>query len=261
VKSGPSAIKALPPGKNSPMLDSVHINNSVEQFAGLEGRALIRATVKAFPGKVALLSSFGAESSVLLHMVSEIDQSLPVIFLDTEKLFPETLAYRDTLVSEFGLKNIRNFHPSMDDLREHDPHGDLNQRDKDLCCHIRKTLPMRRALSSFDVVISGRKRFHGATRTDLQYVTEQDGKLKIEPLAGYSALDLQNYMISHQLPSHPLKLQGYRSIGCVPCTVVGGSDLDPRAGRWVDTDKTECGIHFSVNGEIIRTETRVAAGA
>jgi phosphoadenosine phosphosulfate reductase len=242
------------------MLDSVRINDSVEQFAGLEGRALIQATVKAFPGKVSLLSSFGAESSVLLHMVSEIEQNLPVIFLDTEKLFPETLAYRDTLVSEFGLKNIRNFHPSADDLREHDPKGDLNQSNKDLCCHVRKTLPMRRALSSFDVIISGRKRFHGATRTDLQYVTEQDGKLKIDPLAGYSALDLQNYMVTHQLPSHPLKLKGFRSIGCIPCTSVGGTDDDPRSGRWVDTEKTECGIHFTANGQVIRTESRQAVG-
>ncbi len=243
------------------MLADNQLNASVEQFAGLEGRALINAAVKAFPGKVALLSSFGAESSVLLHMVSEIDSSVPVIFLDTEKLFPETLAYRDTLVSEFGLKNIRNFHPSTDDLRESDPDGNLQQGNKDLCCHIRKTLPMRRALMSFDVVISGRKRFHGANRGDLQFVTEQDGKLKLDPLASYSALDLQNYMITHHLPSHPLKLAGFRSIGCVPCTVQGGNDIDPRAGRWADTDKTECGIHFAANGQIIRTEMRGAPAA
>jgi phosphoadenosine phosphosulfate reductase len=243
------------------MLADSQLNASVEQFAGLDGRALVNAAVKAFPGKVALLSSFGAESSVLLHMVSEINPNLPVIFLDTEKLFPETLAYRNTLVSEFGLKNVRNFHPSTDDLREHDPDGGLNQFNKDQCCHIRKTLPMRRALSSFDVVISGRKRFHGATRGDLQFVTEQDGKLKIDPLAGYTALDLQNYMITHHLPSHPLKLAGFRSIGCMPCTVQGGNDSDPRAGRWVDTDKTECGIHFSANGQIIRTDYRGTSAA
>jgi phosphoadenosine phosphosulfate reductase len=238
------------------MLANSQLNASVEQFAGLEGRALLSAAVKSFPGKVALLSSFGAESSVLLHMVSEIDPTLPVIFLDTEKLFPETLAYRNTLASELGLKGIRNFHPSTDDLSEHDPDGELNQSNKDMCCHIRKTLPMRRALSSFDVIISGRKRFHGATRTDLQFVTEQDGRLKIDPLAGYSALDLQNYMTMHHLPSHPLKLAGFRSIGCMPCTAQGGTDDDPRAGRWSGTEKTECGIHFSVNGAVIRTESR-----
>ena len=242
------------------MPDSAPLNASIEHFAGLEGRTLIGAVAKAFPGKVALLSSFGAEASVLLHMVSEIDASLPVIFLDTEKLFPETLGYRDQLIAELGLKNIRNFHPSADDLKQHDPTGDLNAFNKDMCCHIRKTLPMRRALSAFDVVISGRKRFHGASRSDLQYVTEQDGKLKIDPLAGYSALDLQNYMITHHLPSHPLKLQGFRSIGCMPCTIAGGTDADPRAGRWAGADKTECGIHFAANGTIIRTDMRHAAG-
>lgn len=240
------------------MLDSVELNASVEQFAGLEGRALISAAVKAHPGKVALLSSFGAESSVLLHMVSEIDQTIPVIFLDTEKLFPETLAYRNTLVAEFGLRNLRNFHPAHDDLMAFDPDGSLHERNKDQCCHIRKTLPMRRALASFDVVISGRKRFHGATRSDLQFVTHQDGKLKIDPLSGFSALDLQNYMITHHLPSHPLRLAGFRSIGCVPCTARGGTDADPRAGRWEGTEKTECGIHFSANGTVIRTESRSA---
>jgi phosphoadenosine phosphosulfate reductase len=243
------------------MLAKTPLNASVEQFAGLEGRTLISAAVKAYPGKVALLSSFGAESSVLLHMVSEIDPTLPVVFLDTEKLFPETLSYRNTLVSELGLRNIRNFHPSADDLAEHDADGNLNQTNKDLCCHIRKTLPMRRALSAFDVVISGRKRFHGITRTDLQFVTEQDGKLKIDPLAGYSALDLQNYMITHHLPSHPLRLAGFRSIGCMPCTVHGGTDADPRAGRWAGTEKTECGIHFSANGTVIRVDSRGASAA
>jgi phosphoadenosine phosphosulfate reductase len=89
----------------------------------------------------------------------------------------------------------------------------------------------------------------------------QDGKIKVEPLAAYSALDLRNYMHTHQLPSHPLALAGYRSIGCKPCTVAGGSDADPRAGRWVGTEKTECGIHFSVNGTVIRTDVRSAATA
>ena len=243
------------------MLDSQPLNASVEQFAGLEGRALISAAVKAFPGKVALLSSFGAESSVLLHMVSEIDPHLPVIFLDTEKLFPETLDYRNRLVSELGLRNIRNFHPSREDLQAHDPDGDLHETDKDFCCHIRKTLPMRRAMMPFDVIISGRKRYHGASRNDLQFVSEQDGKLKLDPLAGYSALDLQNYMVTHHLPSHPLRLTGFRSIGCVPCTTAGGTDSDPRSGRWAGTEKTECGIHFSANGTVIRTEMRGAASA
>jgi phosphoadenosine phosphosulfate reductase len=196
---------------------------------------------------------------VLLHMVSEIAADLPVLFLDTEKLFPETLAYRDQLVRELKLTNLQNIHPDPEDIARIDPDGILNTFDKDLCCHFRKTVPMQKAFSNYDIIISGRKRFHGATRSDLQYVSVQDGKVKLEPLASFTALDLSNYMISHHLPSHPLKLQGYRSIGCVPCTVQGGTDEDPRAGRWAGSDKTECGIHFSVNGEVVRTETRSLA--
>lgn len=236
------------------------LNNIVESYAGLEGRQLIATAIKNHPGRVALLSSFGAESSVLLHMVSEIASDLPVLFLDTEKLFPETLDYRDQLVRELGLTNLQNINPDPEDIARVDPDGILNTFDKDLCCHFRKTVPMHKAFSAFDIIISGRKRFHGAARSDLQYVSVQDGRIKLEPLAGFSALDLSNYMISHHLPSHPLKLQGYRSIGCIPCTTVGGTDDDPRAGRWVGSDKTECGIHFSVNGEVIRTELRQSAG-
>ena len=118
-----------------------------------------------------------------------------------------------------------------------------------------------KALAEFDVVISGRKRFHGAARANLDYVSIADDRLKVEPLAGFSALDIQSYMNSHHLPSHPLKLRGYRSIGCEPCTSLGGTDDDPRAGRWAGTDKTECGIHFTANGQIIRTVQRQAVNA
>jgi phosphoadenosine phosphosulfate reductase len=236
------------------------LNSIVESYAGLEGRQLIATATRNHPGRVALLSSFGAESSVLLHMVSEIAPDLPVLFLDTEKLFSETLNYRDQLVRELGLTNLQSIHPDPEDIARIDPDGILNTFDKDLCCHFRKTVPMQKAFAAFDIIISGRKRFHGAARSDLQYVSAQDGRIKLEPLAGFSALDLNNYMITHHLPSHPLRLQGYRSIGCIPCTTLGGTDEDPRAGRWAGSEKTECGIHFSVNGEVIRTETRQAAG-
>jgi phosphoadenosine phosphosulfate reductase len=243
------------------MLANTQLNAIIEDSAGLEGRDLMANVMRNNRGRVAVLSSFGAESAVLLHMASEIDPDVPVLFLDTEKLFPETLAYRDQLARELGLTDVRQLNPDPADLKGIDPDGTLNQRDKDRCCHIRKTLPMQKALEEFDVVISGRKRFHGATRSQLQFISEQDGKIKIEPLAGFSALDLQHYAHQHALPSHPLRLQGYRSIGCVPCTARGGTDDDPRAGRWIDTDKTECGIHFSVNGHVIRTEQRQSAGA
>jgi phosphoadenosine phosphosulfate reductase len=236
-------------------------NDLLEAYAGLEGRGLIRSIAKDHKGRVALLSSFGAESAVLLHMVSEVDRNLPIVFLDTLKLFPETIAYRDKLVRELGLRDVRVFQPNVADIEGDDPAGTLHLSSPDKCCNIRKTLPMEKAFASFDVMISGRKRFHGATRADLKFVSIDGERLKVEPLAGFTALDLQTYMVNHQLPSHPLKLAGYHSIGCMPltCTALGGSVDNPRAGRWMGADKIECGIHFTANGKIIRNDTRVSA--
>lgn len=243
------------------MPDNKSFNAIVERYAGIEGRDLITHVVKDYPGRVALLSSFGAESAVLLHMLSEVAPDLPVLFLDTGKLFDETIAYRDRLVKELGLTGLRVIAPDTADLARTDSDGALHGSNTDLCCHIRKTVPLARATEEFDVLISGRKRFHGAARSDLGFVSEQDGKLKIEPLAAFSALDLSNYVQAHHLPSHPLKSSGYHSIGCVPCTAAGGTEDDPRAGRWQGSDKTECGIHFAANGQIIRTVARAAADA
>ncbi len=238
-------------------------NDLLEAYAGLEGRDLIQTVAKDYKDRIALLSSFGAESAVLLHMVSEVDPALPVVFLDTLKLFPATISYRDRLVREFGLRDVRVFQPNVADIETSDPVGTLHLSNPDKCCNIRKTQPMEQAFQGFDVMISGRKRFHGSTRADLKFVSIDGDRLKIEPLAGFTALDLQTYMVNHQLPSHPLKLAGYHSIGCVPltCTAPGGSVDNPRAGRWMGSDKIECGIHFTANGKIIRTETRPAAAA
>jgi phosphoadenosine phosphosulfate reductase len=236
-------------------------NAIVERYAGIEGRDLVAHVVKDYPGRVALLSSFGAESAVLLHMVADVAPDLPVLFLDTGKLFDETIAYRDQLVKTLGLRNLQVVSPDAADLARIDADGTLHSRDTDLCCHIRKTVPLARATEQFDVLISGRKRFHGAARSDLRFVSEQDGKLKIEPLAAFSALDLSNYVTAQQLPPHPLKSFGFHSIGCAPCTVAGGSEDDPRAGRWQGSEKTECGIHFSSNGTVIRTVSRATADA
>jgi phosphoadenosine phosphosulfate reductase len=243
------------------MLAKASLNDHIERLAGLEGRQLIATVNREFNGRVAVLSSFGVESAVLLHMVSEVSQGMPVVFLDTLKLFPETLAYRDALVEYLGLRDLRVVMPEIDDITSEDREGDLHEIDPDACCHIRKTRPMNRALAEFDVIISGRKRFHGAARSDLQFVNVSDGKIKIEPLAGFTSLDLHAYMQRHHLPSHPLKFEGYRSVGCKPCTKRGGSDDNPREGRWSGTEKTECGIHFTANGTVVRTILRQTAAA
>lgn len=227
-----------------------------ESYAGLEGEHLLQPILRDFAGRAAVVSSFGAESAVLLHMVASVNPATPVIFLDTAKHFWETLSYRSRLIDRLGLAGVRIIAPDPSDIAAHDQDGALHSRNADRCCHIRKTLPLQKALEGFDVIISGRKRYHGAARATLNFLSIADGRLKVEPLAGFSALDIQGYMATHDLPRHPLTEIGYHSIGCEPCTRPGGSPADPRAGRWAGTPKTECGIHWSHNGRTISQLTR-----
>jgi len=198
-----------------------------------------------FAGKIALVSSFGTESAILLHMIAEIDQATPVIFLDTGKLFPETLAYRDALVAKLGLTDVRAIRPSGAQLAAYDPEGKLWQRDPDLCCSIRKTNPLDEALEGFEAWITGRKRSQGGSRAEMEMVdTGPDGRITVNPLAFWNEDQINDYFTRHDLPRHPLQAQGYASIGCATCTQRVQSGEDKRAGRWAGLDKTECGIHM-----------------
>lgn len=229
-----------------------------ESYAGLEGEQLLAPILRDFAGKAAVVSSFGAESAVLLHMVAQVDKATPVIFLDTGKHFWETLSYRAMLIDRLGLTGVRIITPDEAELASKDADGTLHKTQADSCCHIRKTIPLQKALAGFDVTISGRKRYHGAARATLDFLSIADGRLKVEPLAGFSALDIAAYMKVHDLPAHPLTAIGYFSIGCEPCTQAGGNAADPRAGRWAGSAKTECGIHWTHNGETITAPSRAA---
>ncbi len=204
---------------------------------------ILRETLAAFgPGKVALVSSFGAESAVLLHMVAEIDPGTPVLFLDTGMLFAQTLDYRRALVAKLRLTHVRDLRPTFADLATVDPHSNLWQTDTDACCHIRKVVPLAKGLESFDAWITGRKQFQSATRAALP-VVERGDKIKINPLANWSKDELNTYAAEHDLPAHPLVQFGYPSIGCWPCTKPVTEGQDERAGRWAGSEKIECGIH------------------
>ncbi|MBE0452502.1 MAG: phosphoadenylyl-sulfate reductase [Roseovarius sp.] len=204
-------------------------------------------------GKLALVSSFGAESVVLLHMVSVTRTATPVIFIDTEMLFAETLVYQQELAERLALRDLRIIRATPADLRSHDPGDTLHLRDTDACCALRKTVPLLRALSGFDGWITGRKRYQAGTRAALDFFEVEDGtrRIKVNPLAHWAPDDIRTYMEENRLPRHPLVARGYPSIGCMPCTSPVRADEDPRAGRWRNQDKTECGIHF-VNGKMVR---------
>ena len=201
------------------------------------------AAAELFQDRIALVSSFGAESAVLLHLVSEVDRNVPVIFLDTLKLFPETLEYRARLTERLRLTDVRIVQPDPARLAIKDPHKALWMTNPDLCCQIRKTEPLQRALAGLDAWFTGRKRFQNSARAVLQ-VFEPDGRrIKVNPLAGWTGDQLKAYSARHDLPEHPLVSRGYPSIGCVPCTTKVAPGEDARAGRWRGLDKTECGIH------------------
>lgn len=199
-------------------------------------------------GQVALVSSFGAESIVLLHMVSLIDKTLPVIFIDSQLLFKETLSYQTDVAAQLGLSDVRRIHADASDISKDDPNGTLNARNKDACCALRKTRPLQQALHGFGTWITGRKRFQAGTRSVLEaFEVDEDQRVKVNPLAAWQPKDLQDYITAHHLPRHPLVSKGFASIGCAPCTSAVKPGEDARAGRWRDSNKTECGIHFPQN--------------
>jgi len=205
---------------------------------------ILTAARAQFEDKVAAVSSFGAESAVLLHMIALVDASTPVIFLDTGHMFPETRAYRDTLIATLGLTQVRTSHPDAADHAARDADDSLWAQDPDACCSLRKVEPLDRALAPLDAWINGRKRYQAATRARIPVVEWADGKVKFNPLAALGPAEIEGWMAAHALPRHPLARFGFASIGCMPCTSRVKEGEDARSGRWRGVAKTECGIHM-----------------
>jgi phosphoadenosine phosphosulfate reductase len=218
------------------------------RFAGVDAAAMLCTLLdEGSLGRVAVVSSFGTESAVLLHLVAQADRSVPVIFVDTGKMFPETLAYRDALIERLGFTDSQVVLPREDVLAAKDAQGLRWSYDPEGCCDIRKVEPMARAKDGLDTWISGRKAFQSVTRQNIaRFEVEAGllgGRLKINPLGDWVKADLEAYFAAHDLPRHPLEAEGYLSIGCQPCTSKVMPGEDPRAGRWRGWDKVECGIH------------------
>jgi len=211
---------------------------------------IVSAIASVADARLAVVSSFGTESAVLLKYVADVDRTLPVLFLDTGMLFEETLAYRDELTRYFGLKDVRSLKPQIELLERRDPARDLWMQDTESCCHIRKVRPLSDALGAFDGWINGRKRMHGGERSDIAYV-EADGRLlKFNPLAALTKEQLDEVFASSGAPRHPLEKVGFSSVGCIPCTTRTKPGEEARAGRWRGSGRTECGIHHMSRAEI-----------
>lgn len=217
------------------------------RYQGWSAQDILRDAIRnQFFGQIALSSSFGADSAALLHIAAQIDPNLPVIFLDTERHFFQTLQYRDELAARLGLTNLINLRADADEAAAEDGKGTLWRTDPDACCDLRKVRPLAREMEGYAAWISGRKRHQSATRAALP-VVEWDGRhFKVNPLAAWTADDLAAYFQAHDLPPHPLVEQGFPSIGCFTCTKPVAAGEDARSGRWAGTEKVECGIHTPI---------------
>ena len=238
------AATARAPARARVEIAPTEIARLQRSYGHLAAQPLLRAMIaQEFCGRIAAVSSFGAESAVILALIAEIDPAMLIIFLDTGWHFPETIAYRDQLARQLGLTNLHSATPSVADLRREDRDNRLHAGNPDRCCHIRKVLPLERALTGYEAWITGRKRYHGGERSQLDVIESVDGRIKVNPLAGWTQAQIAAEFRARSLPLHPLVGRGYPSIGCAPCTLQAAANDGIRSGRWTDSEKTECGIH------------------
>src|SRR6516225_8947579 len=224
--------------------DQIAASRLETRFAQLKASSLLRLAIEdLYPGRIALVSSFGADAAALLHMVAQIDAATPVIFVDTGQHFPETLAYREALCDTLKLSNVIVATPQTETLAAEDPEKFLFASDPDRCCDIRKVRPLAEAIEGYDAWITGRKGFQTATRASLPLFESEGERIKVNPLAGWSASEVLAYIAEAGLPRHPLVAKGFPSIGCLPCTTRVSPGEDERSGRWRGRAKIECGIH------------------
>jgi phosphoadenosine phosphosulfate reductase len=224
-------------------------------YGHLESHELLHMMIKEeFKNEIALVSSFGAGSALLLALVAEVDNTVPILFLDTEKHFPETLEYVETIRKELNLKNLQILKPRHDLLENTDKEGNLWQTQPNRCCWIRKVEPLKRALdeSPYKALITGRKRYQTPQRAEMETLEmNEDGRIRVNPMAFWTKERIKGEFKSRGLTEHPLVAKGYPSIGCAPCTAPVKEGQDERAGRWAHTaelpggeQKVECGIHL-----------------
>lgn len=217
----------------------------LDALAGeLEGRhpAEILEWAFAQTGRMVIACSFQKGGLALAWMARRIIRPVPVLFVQTGYHFPETIAFRDRIVSEWGLDLVET-RPAPAPVGDPEPY----RSDPDACCYANKVVPLQRRLEALDGWITGARRDQSDVRRFLPVVQRQrldSGReiWKINPLAGWTAADVDAYVRANRLPEHPLYAGGYRSIGCAPCTRRTQPGEDDRAGRWAGSDKTECGL-------------------
>jgi len=236
-------ISDTPDQIEQPAVESIAI-----ELEGARPPDVLRWSYDEFGSDVAMATGFGIEGCVLISMLAETGCDIRVFYLDTDLLFPETYALRDTLEARYDVRFERRA-TSLSLDQQSTLYGDkLWERQPDECCRLRKVEPLRQMLAGLRAWITGIRRDQSATRANARVVEHdrQFGLIKINPLVAWSAKDVWEYAKRNDVPHNPLLDQGYGSIGCRPCTTPIQIGEDPRAGRWRGKSKTECGIHLKV---------------
>lgn len=219
-------------------------------FESQQPQDVVKSAIKRFVPKIVVACSFGAEDVVLVDMVHRIDPSIPLFYLDTDFLFPETYATRDRIIQQYALKpaqviQVQSLLTPDQQAAQHGPA--LWSTEPDRCCQLRKVEPLTRVLKGYDAWITGIRRDQSPTRANAGLI-EWDSKfqlVKVNPLARWTWADVWTYIKVYEVPYNPLHDQNYPSIGCTHCTAPVAPGEDPRAGRWKTFSKTECGLHKS----------------
>jgi len=239
------------------LLEPEQVHRLAEEFETASLEEVLGWCWKTFGERAAIGTSFQGAGLVLLDQSRKFGFDFPSFTIDTGLLFKETLELKAKLEERYGLV-IESLHPEQtveEQAAEHGP--ELWKRTPDLCCIMRKVMPLQRKLADLDVWITGLRRQQSEERTKTKLlelykfdVLRDQKILKLNPLANWSREEVQQYLKDHQIPTNPLLEQGFRSIGCVPCTRPVGEGEDERAGRWTGFDKSECGIHTFLGGDI-----------
>lgn len=215
-----------------------------QKLTGASPRAILDWVWHTFDRRVVASSSFQTQSVPLLHFISQAVPQMPVLFVDTGFHFPETLAYRDQLSTQFNL-NLEIVRPEIYGQEFVESFGEMHQQNPDACCLYNKTTPLNTRLKAAKAWVSGIRRDQTKRRSTAEIIEIPPTLqlVKVNPMVAWTAMEICAYIERHGLPRHPLWAQGYRSIGCKPCTSPTRVEENPREGRWRGQPKSECGMH------------------
>lgn len=236
------------------VVSTYDLNALSGEFESCSASEIIAWAAEEFGDDLAVSSSFGADSAVMLHLATRIKPDVKIITLDTGFLFPETIRWRDALARQLNL-NMFIYRPAMTAEDFVAEHGRMWRSNPDACCAFNKREPFARAKKELGIRcwLTGIRREQSATRRSAAIVQRDNlGLMKLCPIARWTAKDIHYYLLENNLPYHPLRDKGFLSIGCQPeegfCTNKVKPGEDPRSGRWAGFDKTECGLHVHEQG-------------